>query len=202
MNFSWTDIPELNEPVFTYVLGPRLGKTFQLKKPDSNIAIWIGGFRLAINNVTSGSLPFSSIFPDGDLDERIMTGMEKVVEKQTEVDQWYNSLTLPEQIVNRPKYEAITHILGAANNFLFRLDDARENEVNSTVQYSIEKKQKDLWNFLVGTQYQFNKNLMARVEFGFLGSRTQFVADFNIGSDCRLHAISKRPLTIPGPHYL
>ena len=28
MNFSWTDIPELNEPVFTYVLGPRLGKTF------------------------------------------------------------------------------------------------------------------------------------------------------------------------------
>ncbi|MEN8788632.1 MAG: hypothetical protein ABF295_03875, partial [Flavobacteriaceae bacterium] len=92
-----------------------------------------------------------------------------------EVDQWFNSLTPPQQIVNGPKYEAITRILGAANNFLFRLDDARQNALNSTIQYSIDKKQKDLWNFVIGTQYQLNKNFMIRAEYGFLGSRTQFI---------------------------
>ena len=176
MNFSWTDIPELDEPVTTFVLGPRIGKTFHLNKKESNIAVWVGGFRVAINNTTAGSLPFADLFePTGDLEERIMTGMEKVVEKQTETDAWFNSLTPAEQIVNRPKYEAISEILGAANNFLFRLEDARQNAFDSTVQYSIEKKQKDLWNFVLGSQYQLNKNFMVRAEFGFLGSRTQFI---------------------------
>ena len=176
MNFTWSDIPELDDPVYTFVFGPRLGKTFHLKKKESNIAVWIGGFRVAINNTTSGSLAFSDLFEEtGDLEERIMTGMEKVVEKQMETDAWFNSLSPAEQIVNRPKYEAITRILGAANNFLFRLEDARQNVFDSTVQYSIEKKQKDLWNFVVGSQYQLNKNFMLRAEFGFLGSRTQFI---------------------------
>ena len=176
MNFTWSDIPELDDPVYTFVLGPRIGKTFHFGKKDSNLAVWVGGFRVAINNNTAGSIPFSSLFPDdGTLEERIMTGMDKVVEKQMEVDDWFNSLTPPEQIVNRPKYEAITRVLGAANNFLFRLEDARQNILDSTVQYSIEKKQKNLWNMVVGAQYQWSKNLMFRAEYGFLGSRTQFI---------------------------
>ena len=176
MNFSWSDIPELDDPVYTFVLGPRIGKTFHFKKKERNLAVWVGGFRVAINNITAGSIPFSSLFEDtGNLEERIMTGMERVVEKQMEVDEWFNSLTPPEQIVNRPKYEAITRILGAANNFLFRLEDARQNILDSTVQYSIEKKQANLWNMVVGAQYQWNKNLMFRAEFGFLGSRNQFI---------------------------
>ena len=176
MNFSWTDIPELDEPVSTFVLGPRIGKTFNFRKKDSNLTVWVGGFRLAINNITSGSLPLSSLIPDdGTLEERIMTGMDKVVEKQMEVEDWFNSLSPAEQIVNQPKYEAITRILGAANNFLFRLEDARQNILDSTVQYSIEKKQKNLWNMVAGAQYQWSKNLMFRAEFGFLGSRNQFI---------------------------
>ena len=176
MNFSWTDIPELDKPVYTFVFGPRLGKTFHFKKPEQNLAVWVGGFRIAINNTTAGSLKFNDLFGgSGDLEERIALGMEKVVEKQMDVDDWYNSLTPAEQILNRPKYEAINRILGAANNFLFRLEDARQNVLDSTVQYSIEKKQKNLWNFLVGAQYQINKNFMIRAEYGFLASRTQFI---------------------------
>ncbi len=30
-----------------------------------------------------------------------------------------------------------------------------------------------MWNFVLGTQYQFNRHIMMRLEVGFLGSRTQ-----------------------------
>ena len=43
---------------------------------------------------------------------------------------------------------------------------------NASVQYSLDKRPKDMWNFVIGTQYQHNKHWMIRAEFGFLGSRT------------------------------
>ena len=47
---------------------------------------------------------------------------------------------------------------------------------SSTVQYSMDKRPADMWNFIVGGQYQFSKHFMVRGEGGFLGSRTQFIA--------------------------
>jgi len=44
------------------------------------------------------------------------------------------------------------------------------------VQYQLEKKLKDMWNFIVGSQFQLNKQWMLRVEYGFLGTRNQFIA--------------------------
>lgn len=176
MNFTWTDIEALDEPVYTFVFGPRVGKTFHFKRPDQNISVWVGGFRLKINNTTTGSLPFDEIFDfDGSLQQKIDNGQQAVITKQQELDNWFNSLTPPQQTVNTPKYEAATAILGAANDFLFRLDDAGNRVADSSVQYSLDKKQADLWNFLVGAQYQLNKNFMIRGEFGFLSSRTQFI---------------------------
>ncbi len=32
-----------------------------------------------------------------------------------------------------------------------------------------------MWNMVVGTQFQLNKHWMIRAEYGFLGSRSQFV---------------------------
>jgi hypothetical protein len=37
----------------------------------------------------------------------------------------------------------------------------------------MDKRVKDAWNFIVGSQFQLNKHLMFRIEAGFLGSRTQ-----------------------------
>jgi hypothetical protein len=34
---------------------------------------------------------------------------------------------------------------------------------------------KDMWNFILGSQYQINKHYMIRTEFGFLASRVQFI---------------------------
>jgi len=50
------------------------------------------------------------------------------------------------------------------------------DEKTATVQYNLDKRPKDMWNFVVGTQYQYNKHWMLRLEYGFLSSRTQFIA--------------------------
>ena len=176
MNFTWSDINELDDPVFTFVLGPRIGKSFHIGKKEGSLAVWVGAFRVDIKNDTSGSLPFDEIFDfDGSLQQKIDDGMQAVVTKQQELDDWFNALSPPQQIVNRPKYEASTAILGAANNFLSRLEEAGQRIAESSVQYAIDKRQKELWNMVVGAQYQVSKNFMFRAEYGFLGSRTQFI---------------------------
>ena len=32
-----------------------------------------------------------------------------------------------------------------------------------------------MWNFIIGAQFQLNKHFMWRAEYGFLGSRQQFM---------------------------
>ena len=49
------------------------------------------------------------------------------------------------------------------------------NSETATVQYSLDKRVKNMWNMVVGTQFQLNKHWMIRAEYGFLGSRSQFV---------------------------
>src|SRR5580765_7846776 len=56
MNFSWSDIAELEKPAYAFVFGPRLGKNITFKNPERSLAIWAGGFRIKLNSGTSGSL--------------------------------------------------------------------------------------------------------------------------------------------------
>jgi hypothetical protein len=177
MNFSWSDIPELDKPAFAYVFGPRIGKNFSFND-KMNLAVWAGGFRLAINSGTSGSLAMSDLFDLGEAQAKIDEGYAKVEESQQQVDDWWNSLTPQEQKnpVNVAKYEAANSALATAGNLIAAADAAAENINNSTVQYSLDKRPKDMWNFVIGSQFQLNKHLMLRGEFGFLGTRSQAMA--------------------------
>ena len=47
MNFTWSDINELDEPAYAVVFGPRLGKNFTFKNPERSLAIWAGGLGLS-----------------------------------------------------------------------------------------------------------------------------------------------------------
>jgi long-subunit fatty acid transport protein len=78
--------------------------------------------------------------------------------------------------VNVVKYETANRALGTASGFLTRLDNALNDEQTASVQYSLDKRPKDMWNFIVGSQYQYNKHWMIRAEYGFLGSRQQVIA--------------------------
>jgi len=178
MNFTWTDVSALDKPVFTYVFGPRIGKTFKFKKPQSNFSVWVGGFRLKLSAETNGSLSLSEVIEIDGLQTKVDDGIAKVSEGQTNIDNWWNGLTEVQR--NNPgniaKYETANRVLETTGNVLNSVDGALNDEKSATVQYSLNKRPKDMWNFIIGSQYQINKHLMLRAEYGFLKSRTQFMA--------------------------
>jgi opacity protein-like surface antigen len=177
MNFAWTDVSALDKPVFTSVFGPRFGKTFKLKKPESNINVWAGGFRVEFSSDTNGSLNLNEVVEIDGLQVKVDNGIIKVEETQVQVNEWWNALTPIQQNnpVNIAKYNTANRVLETSGNFLATLDTALNDPNEATVQYSLDKKLKDAWNFVVGSQYQLNKNWMIRAEIGFLGSREQFM---------------------------
>ena len=177
MNMSWTDVSALNKPVFTFVFGPRFGKSFKLKKPERNIAFWVGGFRLHLSSQTEGSLLLSEVLPVDDLQPKVDEGLKKVADAQVQVDEWWSGLTPQEQKnpVNVAKYETADRVLQTAGNALNSIDGALNDDQYASVQYSLTKKPKDMWNFVVGSQFQINKHFMIRAEYGFLGSRQQLI---------------------------
>jgi hypothetical protein len=176
MNVAWTDIDALAKPAMSFIFGPRLGKTIKFNKPDSNIAFWTGAFRVHLKSGTDGSLAIKDLFPNaGQAQENVDQAIIKVGEKQVKVDDWWADLTPAEQRnpINKAKFDTANKALGAAGNLLNGIDGALSTIETSTVQYSLEKAPKDAWNFIIGTQYQYNRHFMLRGEVGFLGSRTQ-----------------------------
>jgi len=175
MNMAWTDVDALDKPAFSYVFGPRLGKTFKLHKPDQNVALWVGGFRVHISGNTNGNINLSDLVDLSTAQAKVDNGLAKVSENQQKVDTWWDGLTPAEQKnpANVAKHNTANRALESAGNFLSTLDGALSTANSSSVQYSLQKRPKDMWNFIVGSQYQFNKHLMFRVEAGFLGTRTQ-----------------------------
>lgn len=178
MNFTWSDIPQLEDPAFAFVFGPRLGKTIKLKNPESNVNLWVGGFRLKLNTGTTGSIALADALPIGEWESNIDAGYARVDELDQQVDAWWNGLSPLEQAnpVNRARYNAANKALDVTGGFLDAADRAASNAETSTVQYSIDKRPADMWNFLIGGQFQYNKHWMLRAEYGFLSSRQQFLA--------------------------
>jgi hypothetical protein len=178
MNFTWTDIPQLAAPATAFVFDPRMGKSFQLRNPDENVNFWVGGFRLAINTGTTGSIPLGDALPIDQWQSSVNQGLDQVAKLSAEVDAWWNSLTQAQQAnpVNQARYQAAKATLARAGAFFEAANTAVANAASSTVEYSLDKRPADMWNLLVGGQYQLSKTWMFRAEVGFLNSRTQVLA--------------------------
>jgi hypothetical protein len=175
MNISWTDVPQLAEPTRTFVFGPRFGKNFNLKKPGTAFTVWAGGFRVHLNSETNGSIALNEVLPPGTLGGKIEEGFAKVENANNQVNSWWTGLSQSEQNnpINAAKYDKANQVLARASEILVAADGAVSTIETSTVQYSMDKRPKDMWNFIIGTQYQFSKHLMYRIEYGFLGTRQQ-----------------------------
>src|SRR4030095_13167664 len=177
MNVAWTDVPQLSKPARSFIFGPRLGKNFKLDKPERTVAVWVGGFRVQISSETNGSINLSEVLPPGELGSKVDQGIAKVANAQQQVNTWWASLTPAQQQnpVNQAKHNTANRALARAGELLASADNAISTIGTSTVQYSMDKRPKDPWNFIVGSQFQLNKHWMLRGEYGFLGSRTQFL---------------------------
>jgi hypothetical protein len=176
MNFTWSDIEQLDKPAYIFVLGPRIGKNFKFKNEQS-LAVWAGGFRVHMNSGTNGNLNISELFPTETWHQKIDSGVIKVANSQQQVDAWWNALSSRDQQnpVNIAKHKTANAALEKAGQLLNSASQAVTNVAASTVQYSLDKAPKDKWNFIIGTQYQINNHFMVRAEYGFLSSRHQFI---------------------------
>ncbi len=177
MNFAWSDVSALDKPAFSFVFGPRFGKTFKFDDPQMTLAVWVGGFRLDLGSETSGSLNLSEVLPLEGLQGKVDQGFQKVDQAQQQVDAWWNGLSNAQRQspVNKAKYDAANRALATAGSLLTGLDGALSNAESATVQYGLEKSQLKRWNFIVGSQFQLNEHWMVRAEYGFLGARNQFI---------------------------
>jgi hypothetical protein len=177
MNFTWTDVPQLKEPASAFVFDPRLGKAFRLRTPDENINLWVGAFRLEINTGTEGSVPLADALPIDQWQGSVSQGIHEIARLDAEVEAWWNGLSPAEQAnpVNRARYDATKATLARAGAFLESANQALSDAGSATVNYSLDKRPADPWNFTLGGQYQLSKTWMFRAELGFLGSRTHVI---------------------------
>ena len=117
------------------------------------------------------------LIPGNELQAKVDQGIQNVETAQTNVDNWWNGLTSAEQRnpVNKARYETANRVMDKTANLLTTMDAALNDGDRASVQYSLEKRPRDMWNFIVGSQYQFSPHFMIRGEYGFLGSRQQFI---------------------------
>jgi len=99
-DFTWSDVSALDEPAFSFMFGPRLGRTFKFDNPQPTLAFWVGGFRLNVSSATSGSLNLSEVLPLDGLQGRVDQGFSNVESADAAVDQWSAGLTPAEQQKN------------------------------------------------------------------------------------------------------
>ena len=108
------------------------------------------------------------------LDQKVANAETKIGDAQENIDAWWANANKNNPI-NIAKHDAAISAITKASQVVSGLDQASKSIATSSVQYSMDKRPADKWNFIVGGQYQLNKHLMFRGEYGFLASRSQYI---------------------------
>lgn len=161
-NWTWNKPQLLDKAVRVNVLGIRMGHTFIFKKrPDRNFAIWIGGMRAKMNTETSGEIQLSEALPD------LENNADQIV---SDYNAWrdanYDDL--------KPKQKAFVNTV--LDPVVERIDEV---DGSAVVRYGMDKQVKQMWNGLLGVQFQLNKHWMIRSEAGLIGDRKSILASVN-----------------------
>lgn len=164
VNWTWNNPKLLDKPVAVNVMGIRMGHTFVFKKnPKRNIAVWVGGMRAKMGSETSGQITLNEAIPDF---------IEKKDQIVADYWSWYDGLN-PLNPADRLKIEAADKVLTPIVESI----DSKNGE--GTIKYAMDKQTKQLWNGLVGAQFQLNKQWQFRTEAGLVGNRKSFLFSVN-----------------------
>lgn len=157
-NWTWNKPKLLDDPVRVTVMGLRMGHTFVFKNnPKRNIAVWIGGMRAEMASETSGQIKLNEAIPDFE------ESKDQIV---SDYYDWYDGLSKPQQIVADQVLTPIVESISTADG-------------EGIVKYAMDKQTKQLWNGLVGAQFQLNKHWQFRTEGGVVGNRKSFLFSAN-----------------------
>jgi len=162
-NWTWNKPKLLDEPVKVSIIGLRVGHTFVFKQnPERNIALWVGGMRAEMASETSGQIKLNEAIPG-------------LSDKQDEINSEYQAWK------GSPEYDDLTIAQKAIVTKY--IDPMVEQIVTSdgegVVKYAMDKQTKELWNGLVGAQFQLNKHWQFRTEAGLVGNRKSFLFSVN-----------------------
>ena len=164
-NNTWNKPELLEKAVRVNVLGLRLGHTFTFKNhPERNFALWAGGMRANMQSETRGEIKLIDALPPDVWDRKD----DFVNDYWT----WYESLD-PNKPLDRPKIEIADNVLTPIVENI----DARNGE--SIIRYGMDKRPSELWNGVVGAQFQLDKRWMFRTEAGVFGDRKSFLFSVN-----------------------
>lgn len=164
-NFTWNKPELLEKSVPVNVLGMRVGHTFTFKnKPERNIAIWVGTMRASMGAETVGEIQLSDALPP--------ETWERADEIVSNYWDWYNSLD-PEKPLDQRKIEKADEVLTPIIN---KIDEA---DGSTIIRYGMDKQVKEMWNGVIGAQFQMNKHWMVRSEGGIIGDRKSFLFSVN-----------------------
>jgi hypothetical protein len=159
-SFNWLNTDKLTDLVPAYNATLRIAKQFvSYVRADRNITVWVGPCFQKIKADTKGVISVNEIFPGIDDSQK-----QKIKDR---LDEWYNTLNPPQQVV-------AGEIIAKVKDYF----EGRDNG-NGTISYQLDKKIAGPWNVVLGSQFQFNKNWMMRVEMGAFGKRSQFLLSFN-----------------------
>ena len=156
-NWTWNKPELLDEPTRVNVLGIRMGKTFVFKKkPDSNIAVWMGGMRVKMATQTNGQIRMGDAIP-----------IEEMHSKGEELLDYYDELPPADKL--KPQ------------NILLKKIGERlvVADGDAIIRYGMDKQVSQMWNGLFGAQYQYNKHWMLRTEAGLIGDRKSILFSIN-----------------------
>lgn len=156
-NQAWVKTDVLDKATRARINGIRLGHTWVFRKrPEQNVAFWIGGQFQKLGSETQGSVRISDVID-------VPTGEEGSI--AGDLTQWFEGLSPTEQEIFQPVYDRFL-------DFLNGLSD-------TTVSYRFNKKLANPWSLALGAQWQINKVWQIRSEYNFLGSREQFMLSAN-----------------------
>jgi hypothetical protein len=159
-NFTWNKPELLDKATQANVMGIRVGHTFVFKKrPYRNFAIWVGAMRIKMQSETVGAIKLRDAF-----------GQEFYDNKDSRIGEywdWYNNEATP--IQKKIADKALTPIVNEI--------DKRDGE--SIVEYGMDKQVTQMWNGLLGLQFQLNKHWQFRAEAGLIGDRKSILFSIN-----------------------
>ena len=159
-NWTWNKPELLDKSVQVSIFGIRTGHTFVFKQnPKRNIALWVGAMRAKMGTETIGQIALKDALPAEFWDTKD--------EAVTKYWNWYDNVaTIPQKI--------------AADKVLTPIVESIDNADGSgIVKYAMDKQTKELWNGLIGAQFQLNKHWQIRTEAGIVGNRKSFLVSVN-----------------------
>lgn len=146
VNWSWTDLEKLDQPVRGRVLGFRYGRTWKLN-PRQRANVWVGTTNQKFKTETNGTVTLAEAIPPDVADSL----RSRLANYQSSA--WYQNLGPAGQLL------ADSLVAGIMNA------DLGATRIN----YALDKKPADPWNMIVGGSFELTRSWIFRAEAGFIG---------------------------------